>query len=101
VKEFTDVAGVEDLADGCARSIVIGDIPVAIFRLDDHWYAVDDTCLRCGASLAAGTRSGTVVRCGCGWRYDLATGRMAGIPELHIHTYLVKIADARIFVAGV
>jgi len=64
---------------------------VALFNVDGHYHAVDDLCLRCCASLAAGTLDGASVRCRCGWTYDLATGEVRGIPRLGTERYAAAV----------
>jgi len=71
---------------------------VALFNVGGQYHAVDDLCLRCCASLAAGTLDGTSVRCRCGWTYDLATGEVRGIPRLGTERYAAAVDGADVCV---
>ena len=57
--------------------VTVEDTGIALFNVAGAIFAVDDFCVRCGASLAAGKLKGTEVACsGCDWRYDVTTGRL-------------------------
>jgi len=56
---------------------------------------------RCGASLAAGTLDGCDVECAeCGWRYDVVTGCVRGVPTLRLDTFAVQTLGEIISVAN-
>jgi nitrite reductase/ring-hydroxylating ferredoxin subunit len=64
-------------------------------------FAVDDSCVRCGSSLAAGTLRGTIVLCsGCDWLYDITTGCVNGIPALQVDTFEVKIVGPTVMLGA-
>jgi nitrite reductase/ring-hydroxylating ferredoxin subunit len=76
------------LRPNTAVARVAGGCAVALFDVGGRLYALDDGCLRCCASLAAGgTVAGTRVSCTCGWAYDLATGTVVGLPRLALDVY--------------
>jgi 3-phenylpropionate/trans-cinnamate dioxygenase ferredoxin component len=90
--QFIDVAPVGEIAPGRAIVVTAWAEAVALFNLDGQVFAIDDACVRCGSSLAAGTLRGTIVLCsGCDWRYDITTGCVNGIPALQVDTFEVKI----------
>lgn len=68
-----------------------GSGPVVLFEIGGELRAIEDGCLRCGASLFCGTQSGATVACAtCGWQYDLVRGCVVGLPALRIATYPVR-----------
>jgi len=76
------------------------DRAFALFNAGGKVRAVDDSCVRCGTSLAAGSLAGDDLRCpGCGWHYDVATGCVAGVPGLCIDTFAVSVADSDVMLA--
>jgi nitrite reductase/ring-hydroxylating ferredoxin subunit len=98
--DFVDVASLDQLASGTGRLVMIAENAVALFNLDGRLFAIDDACLRCGSSLAAGKLHGAEVACsGCDWRYDVVTGIVAGVPALQSETYEVRVVDAHVMVA--
>jgi len=97
---FVGVAWLEALPPGRAMTVAIGDMAIALFNVDDTIYAIDDACLHAGASLGSGQLDGKIVRCGGhGWKYDVTTGCVVGVPELRVATREVKVVDGRIMVA--
>lgn len=98
--EYVDVGPLDQLAAGSGRAAKRGDTTVAVFHVVGLVYAIDDACMRCGASLAAGKLEGTIVTCAsCAWRYDVATGCVTGVPSLRLDTFPVEIVDAQVMVA--
>ncbi len=79
------------LATGARLRIDTAGGPIALFDVAGAIRAIEDGCLRCGASLATGSVEGTTVVCrSCGWRYDLASGGVVGLPALRLATYAVR-----------
>ena len=97
---FVGVAWLEQLPPGQSMTVTIGDVKIALFNVDGTVHAIDDSCLRAGPSLGAGELDGKIVRCrGCGWRYDVTTGAMLGVPGLGVLGRAVEVVDGRIKVA--
>jgi len=96
---FIEVGTIDQIPRGSGRTCHVDDVSVAVFRVDERWFAVDDACLRCGDSLVRGTLDGIHVICACGWRYDLAQGCVPQVPGLWIDRYAVKVVDAHVRVA--
>jgi len=97
---FVGVAWLAQLPPGQAMTLAIGDRNIALFNVEGTVYATDDACLHAGSSLGAGVLDGKVVRCrGHGWRYDVTTGCVLGVPGLGVSVHAVKVVDGRIMVA--
>jgi nitrite reductase/ring-hydroxylating ferredoxin subunit len=80
--------------------VSVNGTAIAVFNIDGSLFAVDDSCVRCGSSLAAGLLSGSQITCSkCDWRYDVTNGRVNGIPALRIDTFEVRTVGARVMVA--
>jgi 3-phenylpropionate/trans-cinnamate dioxygenase ferredoxin subunit len=43
-----------DLASGQPHRVMVGDVPVAVVRVDDRVYAIGDTCSHADVSLSGG-----------------------------------------------
>ena len=98
---FVEAAQLRRLASGKAFVVTAGDRSVALFNVDGQPYAIEDTCVRCGASLAAGTLHGHEVACsGCDWRYDVRSGCISGVPALCIDTFQVVSVEPTIIAEG-
>ncbi len=94
-----DVACAEDLGPGSATVVSVGGFAVAVFNVGGRLFAIDDVCMRCGASLAQGTPCEHEVTCAqCGWRYDVATGSMCALPTLRVDRFRASVVDGRIVI---
>jgi 3-phenylpropionate/trans-cinnamate dioxygenase ferredoxin subunit len=96
--------------DGC-RIVEVGGRSVAVISVGEKFFAIADRCPHMGASMCAGSLSGTfvpsdpyeyvygmdegVIRCPWhGWEFDLATGRSLLEPRrVGLKTYQVIQRD--------
>jgi len=100
MSHFVEVASTEQLVAGTGALVKLSNIAIALFNVRGKIFAIDDTCVRCGSSLAAGSLRATEITCsGCDWQYDVTTGRVNGIPALRTDTFEAKIVDTRVFLA--
>ena len=71
---------------------------IAVFRVDDDFYAVEDTCPHQGNPLSMGEVRGRTLTCAFhGWRFDLETGFCVagGAP---VASFPVQLVDGEIVV---
>lgn len=91
------VCSVADLPDGGNRVLTVGRKDVAVFRVGDGYFAIDDMCPHAGASLSAGHVEDGCVTCPWhAWRFRLADGAWADNPRVKTGSYKVVLADGRI-----
>jgi 3-phenylpropionate/trans-cinnamate dioxygenase ferredoxin subunit len=71
--------------------------PIALYRLNDGYYATEDTCSHAQASLAAGDIDLEECTVECPYHaslFDIRTGQVLALPASRpVKTYLVKIVD--------
>jgi 3-phenylpropionate/trans-cinnamate dioxygenase ferredoxin component len=76
--------------------------PVALYRLNDGYYATEDTCSHAQASLAAGDIDLDECTVECPYHaslFDIRTGQVLALPASKpIRTYPVKVVDDEVFV---
>ena len=73
--EFVTVGRVQDFVPGQGRMVIVGGRHVALFRLDEGFFAIDNLCLHQAGPLCDGDIEGGVVTCPWhGWSYDIRTG---------------------------
>jgi nitrite reductase/ring-hydroxylating ferredoxin subunit len=98
--DLVEVAALSDCASKSAYVVILADEAIALFNIDGRIFAIGDSCLRCGASIGAGTLHGSEAKCSrCDWRYDVTTGAVAGIPTLRADTFDVQIVDGAVMLA--
>lgn len=78
---FTSVMAEAEVPNGGLAKGEAGGISVLLAKVDGQVYALDDTCVHAGCSLAGGSLNGTVVTCPChGSQYDVRDGRVLNGP---------------------
>jgi 3-phenylpropionate/trans-cinnamate dioxygenase ferredoxin subunit len=90
----------DEVEAGNPVPVVLGPRVVALCRVADTVYAIDDTCSHMEASLSEGTLQGTVITCPRhGGQFDIRTGEAVRMPAVDpIDTFPVRIEDGRIWV---
>ena len=76
--------------------------PVALYRLNDGFYATDDTCTHAQTSLAAGDIDLEECTIECPYHaslFDIRTGNVLSLPaNKPLKTYQVKVVGDEVFV---
>lgn len=96
------LCGVGDLAPGEARRFDLGDLRLAVVRIDDDWYAIGDQCSHQDVSLSEGVVHDDTLELECakhGSCFSLATGEPSSLPATRpVPTYELRIDGADVFV---
>ena len=92
------VARVGEIPVGGVKVVRVGDQPVALFHLEDGYYAMDDLCTHDGGPLAEGTLEDHVIECPRhGARFDVRTGAVLRLPAVApVPTYRVRVENEEI-----
>ncbi len=99
MSEFQKVAHTSEIPNGEGRSYEVGDRIVAIFNVDDHFYAIDDMCPHMGASLSAGELKDCVVTCPLhAWRFDVRDGTWRDNPRVATDHFALEVRNSEIYV---
>ena len=98
--DFVEAAQLEQIPPGQSLFVYVGETGVALFNIDGTVYAINDTCLHQGSSLAQGRLNDKIVTCRAhGWKYDVTTGRLTLNPDTGVASYPVEVVDGKIMVA--
>lgn len=97
---FVSVGKVEDVPQGASACFKVGSRRVAVFHLEDGFYAIDDICSHEEAYLCEGEVFGDQVACPKhGARFDIRTGQALTLPAvLPVDTFELKIEDGEILI---
>jgi nitrite reductase/ring-hydroxylating ferredoxin subunit len=98
VGKLTTVAKKKDIPAGGAKSVTVEGKMIAIFNVDNTYYAIDDTCTHAEGPLSEGSVEGTVVTCPWhGATFDLTNGKVLSAPAFDdVRCYPVKIQGEEI-----
>ena len=93
------IADVDQVPEGTAAEFVAEDRIIALFHVDDQYYAMDGVCPHAGGPLGEGALTETVVTCPWhGWQFDVTTGQHC-LNERFCHpTYPVTVEADGIYV---
>ena len=94
------IGALRDFPDRCGVAVVIEGRRVAVFRIGDRVFAVDDRCAHRGFPLHDGTLDAASVRCRThGACYDLASGAvLRGPARRPIRAYATEIVDGQVHI---
>ena len=96
---WSRLLGANELAEGSGKSVPIGNLVVAVFRVNGKFFALENRCLHRQGPLGEGDLEGSTVVCPWhGWRYDVATGALELIPTLKVRRYDVEVRGDDVFI---
>jgi nitrite reductase (NADH) small subunit len=99
LNDFVIVGQVSEFAPGRGTMVVVNGRHVAVFRLGDEFFALDNMCLHRGGPLCDGPVSDHVVTCPWhGWSYEIKTGTMLQDPRVGVSRHDVRVEGGRVAV---
>lgn len=99
---FITIAKIEDLPPDTCKSIETQDWGIALFHVNGHIYALDNTCPHAGGPLGEGTIEGEHITCPWhGWKFHIPTGvcQKNPTPSLNVTCYEVRVTEDTIQIA--
>lgn len=92
--EFARAARAADLADGAGRIVDVAGRWIALFRVGDDFFAVDNACPHMAGPLGSGSLDGYVVTCPLHyWKIDVRTGCSPTNEFVRVSHYEVRVRD--------
>jgi len=100
VNGFVPVGRFEDFVPGQGKMVVVGNRHVALFRLGDEFFALDNLCLHRGGPICEGQiDNNRVVTCPWhGWAYEIRTGTMVQDPRVGLSKHDVQVSGDEVSV---
>lgn len=96
----TKVLPVSDIAIGQSKCVKAGDKEIALFRLEDGFFALDNTCPHKGGPLSEGFITNGQVACPWHqWKFNLADGKCPDVPGRPVSAYPVEIKDDAVWIS--
>jgi len=94
------VCHVNEIAEGTARSVEIGDLQLALYNIGGTFYATDNRCTHARAHLSEGFIEGDTVECPLhGGRFHIPTGQPLSPPvRTPVCVYRVRVIDNEIYI---
>ena len=97
---FQPVCAFDDLVPGTPQQVVVDGVPLAVVRVGDEVFAINDVCSHGAVSLSEGEVDGCAIECWLhGSRFDLRTGAALSLPATEpVAAYPVKVEDGKVLV---
>jgi nitrite reductase (NADH) small subunit len=93
------IAGPNEIVDGGSKIVTVAGHSIAVFRINNQYFAITNTCLHRGGPLGEGEVKNYEVTCPWhGWKFNLSDGSFALIPTLKVRTYVVKETSDGVFI---
>ena len=98
MSEWIDVIGKHALTNGEHLLVDVAGTAVAVFKVDDNFYALEDVCTHDGAEIASGSVEGQELVCPRhGARFCIKTGAVTAAPAYEaIACFPVRIVGDRV-----
>jgi nitrite reductase/ring-hydroxylating ferredoxin subunit len=101
VSERVDACALDELTDGAVKLVMVARRKVALSRIGDEVFAMEDACPHFGGPLSGGQMHAGRRELICPWhrmRFGLADGRSVTNRELVAKTYPVAVENGRVYV---
>ncbi len=99
--EFVPVAQVDEIAPRSARAFAVGRYEVAVFHIEDGFFALENACPHQGGPLAEGFLEEQWVTCPWhAWCFDVRSGKMTLGDFAVVTRFAVRIEGTTILVSS-
>ena len=99
MSNWIEIASEDDLLPGTAVECVAAEKIIALFRIDNQFYALDGICPHHGGPLGRGKLQGCFVTCPWhGWRFNVTDGAYQSNQTLLQKCYPVKVEAGKVLV---
>ncbi len=95
MSDWEEVAKVGEIEPGTCKAVDVDGTQVAVFNLDDQYYAIEDVCTHDGSEISCGIILGEEIICSRhGARFCIKTGKVTAPPAYEdIETFPVKVEN--------
>ncbi len=98
---FARIASINDVREGRPFCAAVGDKKIAVFKIGENYYAMNNVCSHAGGPLCEGGLEGKTIECHWhGSKFDVMTGDVTAGPAVAPQeTYEVKVENGGLFVS--
>lgn len=98
MSKWVDVAAPNEIAESECKVVEIDGTPIAVFNLNDSFYAIQDNCPHQHLPLADGMVKGNTITCPFhGAMFDIPSGAVLAPPACeNLITYATRVNDGMV-----
>lgn len=98
-EQVFEIGSVDELPEKGGKVVDVGGREIAIFSLDDGYYALDNVCTHQGGPVGEGRVEDNFVYCPWhGHGFDIRTGEHAQMERLNTQTFDVEERDGTLYI---
>ena len=99
-KRLLPLCPTADVRDGQGLQVAIDDAVVAVFKVGDRYYAIDNQCTHGPGLLSEGEVDGDIVECNFhNGAFNIRTGEVVAPPcMVPVRTYYTEVRDGQIYI---
>ena len=87
-----------DIVLGSSKVVSYNNEEIAIFNIDNKFYAISNVCSHRGGPLAEGNCEGKIVTCPWHmWKFDVTTGKCT-MNDTKVKKYEIQITNGEVFI---
>ena len=93
--ELIKISDLNSIDDHSGKVVMVEDSVIALFKIQDEYFAIDNVCTHRGGSLGDGEVTGVIVSCPWhGWEINCKTGEAVENPNIKVKRYeIIKKED--------
>lgn len=96
---FVEVCQFEDIRPSEPLIVEIEGVPIALCRIGNDVFALEDVCPHQAASFEGGEVEDGILVCPLhGWRADVRSGQSLEAPSIKIQQYQCRVEDGKVYV---
>jgi nitrite reductase/ring-hydroxylating ferredoxin subunit len=94
------VCPTSDVLEGHGVQVTIGALSVAVFKIYDRYYVIDDACTHGPGLLSEGEVDGEIIECNFhNGAFNIRTGEVVAPPcMIPIRTYYTEVRDGQVWI---
>jgi len=98
--QWLQVAETKEFEDNPVKTVIYEDIEIAVFKIEDSYYAIVDQCTHMDARLSEGTLEGPIITCPLhGAKFDVRTGDVLSLPAASpVDTVPVRVENGIVYI---
>ena len=100
VNKLLPLCPTADVRDGQGLQVAVDDVVVAVFKVGDRYYAIDNACTHGPGLLSEGEVDGDIVECNFhNGAFNIRTGEVVAPPcMIPIRTYYIEVREGQIYI---
>jgi nitrite reductase/ring-hydroxylating ferredoxin subunit len=100
MKQLLRLCSTADVPDGEGLQVTVDDLMVAVFKVGDRYYVIDEHCTHGPGLLSEGDVEGDIVECNFHHgAFNIRTGQVAAPPCIDpVRTYYTEVREGQIYI---